>query len=104
MMVIFCATPCCASDCHIAGPFVPAQATNTASAPEFFSCCANGVRSAAPNGTRIFEIDWPRPPKIDCTAATLPAPNAVSSAKTSTFLPVVFGGKTLAASSTSCSV
>jgi len=32
-----------------------AHATKAASAPEFFSCCAYGVRSAAPNGERIFE-------------------------------------------------
>ena len=64
-----------------------AHATNAASAFEFFSCCAYGVRSAAPNGDRIFETVWPLLPKIDLTAATLPAPNAVSSAKTAIFLP-----------------
>src|SRR2546429_8628125 len=92
--------PCCCSDCHIAAAFVVfAQATKAASAFELFSCCAYGVRSAAPNGDRIFETLWPLPPKIDCTAATLPAPNAVSSAKTTIFLPVDLGGQMVAAPS-----
>ena len=47
---------------------------------------------------------WPLLPKTNCTAATLPAPNAVSSAKTTIFLPDDFGGKMFAASRTSCSV
>ena len=81
-----------------------AHATKAASAPVFFSCCAYGVRSATPNGERIFETAWPLPPKTSCTAATLPAPNAVSSPKTTIFLPVLFGGKMFAASITSCSV
>ena len=73
-----------------------AHATKAASAFEFLSCCAYGVRSAAPNGDRIFATVWPLLPKIAWTAATLPWPNAVSSAKTSIFLPVDFGGKMFA--------
>jgi hypothetical protein len=81
-----------------------AHATKAASAFEFFSCCAYGVRSATPNGDRIFETVWPLLQKTSWTAATLPAPNAVSSPKTTIFLPDDFGGKIFAASRTSCSV
>ena len=48
-------TFCWSSACHIAAEFDPAHATKTRSAFAFFSCCAYGVRSAAWNGTRIFE-------------------------------------------------
>jgi hypothetical protein len=60
MMSIFDGTPCCCRDCHIAVEFVVfAQATKAASALEFLSCCAYGVRSVAPNGERILETVWP---------------------------------------------
>src|SRR3954468_18298644 len=99
MMSIFEGTPCCWSACHIAAEFVVfAHATKAASAFEFFSCWAYGVRSAAPNGDRIPEIECPLLPKIARTAARFPWPNAVSSAKTATFLLLEADGKMLRAS------
>ena len=94
-------TFCWSSACHIAGPVVPAQATNSRSAFACFACCANGVKSFAVSGTRIFETLCPLPPMIAETAATLPCPNAESCAKTTIFRPTPLPSSDCAAS-TSC--
>lgn len=86
--VVEASTPCWSRVCHIAGAVVPAQATKSRSGLAALIWLANGVNSVALAGASTLLTVAPAPPMTACTAASLLLPNALSWAKTTTFLPV----------------
>ena len=73
-----------------------AHATKAASAFEFFSCCAYGVRSAAPNGDRIFDDRVALAAEDRLDGGDVARPEGRVLGEDDDFLPVDFGGKMFA--------